>query len=175
MTIAVPAPGQLRARVRALAATRVAQRGRAVGKTGAAGAVVPTRESQRPMRGREAPVNDPSDTGTGDGDRRGQTAHRSLSVRLEELRRLVDTIASGDVRIPATLADVTVKRVVAEIEMLLRTDDDLEAFLRDTRNLPALHGSISRPAAVRELARRRLLSSHERIADAAERRRIKEC
>lgn len=106
------------------------------------------------------------------GDSPDQTSSRTLSARIEELRKLV---AAGDIRVSPGLADIASTRVIAELEMLLCADDELEAILHEARDIPAIHGSIARPAAVRELARRSHLSSHQRIAEFVERRKLKKC
>lgn len=98
-----------------------------------------------------------------------------LSGYLQALRRQVDTIAEGDLDVSASLADVTIKRLLAEIDMLLRTDDELRSFLCASHEIPPALGSLSRPAAVRELARRRAMSAHEQVAETVERRRIRGC
>lgn len=109
------------------------------------------------------------------GDSPDQTSSRTLSARIEELRKLADTIAAGDIRVSPGLADIASTRVIAEIEMLLCADDELEAILHEARDMPVIHGSVARPAAVRELARRIHLSSHQRIAEFVERRKLKKC
>lgn len=74
------------------------------------------------------------------GDSPDQTSSRTLSARIEELRKPADTIAAGDIRVSPGLADIASTRVIAEIEMLLCADDELEAILHEARDMPAIHG-----------------------------------
>lgn len=95
-----------------------------------------------------------------------------LTARIEELRSIIEVLRSGHPEISATVAGLTLRRTKAELDMLLMAEPVLVNMLRECRDQPAAVGSITRPAAARELARRSLLTAHERVAEARERAEI---
>lgn len=97
----------------------------------------------------------------------------SLAARITELEGIIEVLIAGHVDVEPTIAEVTVRRTEAEIAALLMSDQELATMLEAYRDQPAAAASISRPATVRELARRSRMSAHARMADVRERMRIR--
>jgi len=97
----------------------------------------------------------------------------TLTARVAELKGIIEVLTSGHPDVEDRIAEVTVRRIDAEIAMSLMSEQELATMLHEFRDQPAAAASLSRPAAARELARRSRLSAHERMAEARERRQIR--
>lgn len=99
----------------------------------------------------------------------------TVAERVAELERTLAALIAGGSGWPDGLIDVGVKRLESQIEMLSATDDELQELSEQYQAL-AIRGSGTTSAAIMiELARRSTLTGHQRMAEAAERARMREC
>ena len=98
----------------------------------------------------------------------------TLAERIAEIEATIAAILADASGWPPGLWDPAVKRIEATAEMLMMTDEEvtgLSAVCQTGRDsLGPTSGAI-----LIEIARRSTLSAHQRIAETAERRSLREC
>lgn len=99
----------------------------------------------------------------------------TVAERVAELERTLAALIAGGSGWPDGLIDPAVKRLEAQIEVLSATDQELHELSAQYQAIAPQHLGTTSAAIVCELARRSTLSSHERMAEAAARARMREC
>lgn len=96
-----------------------------------------------------------------------------LVTRISDLQSRINALRNWQGQeIPASIAGITARRVEAELEVALLADDELHGLFVRLRNDFEVPMNPKLPAAAQELARRRALSAHERIAEIRARSRL---
>ena len=98
-----------------------------------------------------------------------------LATRVDDLQRRLDgLVARPDPDIPANIAAIAARRIEAELKALLLSDQELWDLFVRLRDAHIARLSIVLPAAAQELARRRSLSAHQRIAETRARPHVRQ-
>jgi hypothetical protein len=102
-------------------------------------------------------------------------AGMTLAERDAELESTLAALLAGASGWPAGMIDPGVKRLEAQIEALSATDEELRQLSGQYQSLASRHVGTTSAAIMIEIARRATLSGHQRVAEAAERRRTSGC
>jgi hypothetical protein len=98
-----------------------------------------------------------------------------LATRVDDLQRRLDVlIARLDPDIPANIAAIAARRIEAELKALLLSDQELWDLFVRLRDAHSTRLSIVLPATAQELARRRSVSAHRRIAETRARSHVRQ-
>jgi hypothetical protein len=102
----------------------------------------------------------------------------TIAERVAELERMMAAILAGGSGWPSGLWDPVLKRLEATAEALQMADEELSELsaMYQAQLLPR-HGIVgpTSQALMTELARRATLSAHQRVAEAAQRERLRSC
>jgi hypothetical protein len=96
-----------------------------------------------------------------------------LNERIAELEAIISAILAGATGWPSGLWDSPLKRVEATVEALLMTDVELAEFSSRYQDAQGMLLGPTGASLLIEIARRSTLTAHQRIAEAAERRRMR--
>jgi hypothetical protein len=99
----------------------------------------------------------------------------SVADRVAELEQTLAALIAGASGWPIGLIDVGVKRLETGIEVLQMTDEELREMSEEYQELAPHSVGPTSAAIMIELARRSTLTGHQRMAEAAERGRMREC
>ena len=98
----------------------------------------------------------------------------TLAERIAEIEATIAAIIDGKSGWPQGLWDPALRRLEACAEALTMTDGELEEFSAPYQTLDGMLGPTGGSLLI-EIARRRTLTAHQRVEEAVERARIREC